>query len=105
MFRQGDILIIACDCVPQTQELEAVKRDEQNRIILAYGEATGHAHAIKNKNAFLFKAKNSDNFFLIVKKPAELVHEEHHTINLPAGNYKVIRQRFYTPTEIKNVAD
>jgi hypothetical protein len=101
MYRQGDVLVVPCDSIPD--DLEKIEEDN-NRIVLAYGEATGHAHAI-HKNSFLFRDKISNKFYLIVTKPTELVHEEHDTINLPIGNYEVIRQRFYTPERIKYVAD
>ena len=34
-----------------------------------------------------------------------LKHDEHSTIELPQGNYRVTRQREYSPTAIRNVAD
>lgn len=40
MFRQGDVLIQKVQFIPKT----AVK---QEKCILALGEATGHAHQIK----------------------------------------------------------
>ena len=35
----------------------------------------------------------------------ELVHDEHDTLTIAPGAYKVIRQREYHPEEIRNVAD
>lgn len=36
---------------------------------------------------------------------ARIVHEEHGPITLTTGLYRVVRQREYTPTAIRNVAD
>jgi hypothetical protein len=102
MYRQGDILIRKIDKLPD--DLSDAKTEE-NRIVLAYGEATGHAHAIHSKNVLFLTDKKTGKFFLIVKKESTLVHEEHSKIILPIGNYEVIRQRFYTPGRIQYVAD
>jgi hypothetical protein len=100
MFRQGDVLVVACDEVPADAEL--VARDN-GRIVLAYGEVTGHAHAIHSPFAALV-AKGAERF-LKVDKAVQLKHEEHSKIDLPAGNYRVIRQVEYTPEAIRTVAD
>lgn len=99
-FRQGDVLLISTPDEGQTGT--PIKRDK-GRIILAYGEVTGHAHAIATKDAELFSA--DDNVFLRMVAAGGLVHEEHGTITLDKGLYRVIRQREYTPEVIRNVAD
>lgn len=104
MYRQGDVLIKKLS-EEITEELEEIKRDEQGRIVLAYGEATGHAHAIKAKEATLMRGKNTNNVYLLIEQPVDLLHEEHHKIKLPAGNYHVIRQREYSPKEVRYVQD
>ena len=100
MYRQGDVLLKKTDELIENYKI--IERDNE-RIVLAYGEVTGHAHAIKSKNAVLVTTNNK--IFLMVLKPVDLEHEEHAKINLPVGNYKVIRQRQYTPEEIKYVTD
>lgn len=100
-YRQGDVLVQLVGQLPS--ELKDVPRDN-GRIVLAYGEVTGHAHAITNRIARFYENTTGDRF-LKLDKPAALTHEEHGTINLPAGNYRVIRQREYSPEAIRNVAD
>jgi hypothetical protein len=100
MYRQGDILIERIKSLP-ADIIKISNKDE--KIILAEGEATGHAHAITSNNALLYSANN--DIFLEVLAQVDLVHEEHSTISLPIGNYKVMRQRQYTPEEIKTVLD
>jgi hypothetical protein len=104
MYRQGDVLIVPVDSVPGT--LDPIER-EDGRIILAHGEVTGHAHAIAAESAALFRDPKLMAVFLNVGAdgPVALAHEEHDTIQLPPGNYQVIRQREYSPAGIRNVAD
>ena len=66
--------------------------------VLAYGEVTGHKHAVE--------AVNLDNVDVYVdaegniscvdaKTDFEVTHDEHGTITLEAGTYEVRRQREY----------
>lgn len=104
--RQGDVLLIPVDELPKG--LVRMKRDKKNRLVLADGEVTGHAHAILEDTATLFRQKDlremSDRF-LRVEQEANLVHEEHGTITLPAGDYIVRRKREYTPEKLHYVYD
>ena len=60
-------------------------------------EVTGHAHAIQSEKAALFRdPKLAAVFMAVTEEPVELVHDEHDTITIPPGNYRVIRQREYT---------
>lgn len=43
--------------------------------------------------------------YAVVDSPAELTHEEHKTITIPAGKYQVRRQREYDEKEIRFVED
>jgi hypothetical protein len=104
MMRQGDVLIIPVNTIPKA--VEPVER-ENGRVILAHGEATGHAHAIKDREAALFRDPKLAAIFMHVSGdgPVMLEHDEHDTIPIPPGNYQVIRQREYHPEAIRNVAD
>jgi hypothetical protein len=104
MFRQGDVLIIPVAKIPGN--LEPVKR-EGGRVILAHGEVTGHAHAIKDDRAALFRDPKLAAIFMHVSgdAPVALEHDEHDTISVPPGNYEIRRQREYGPEEIRRVED
>jgi len=104
MFRQGDVLIVPIANMPKG--VAPVGRDNGN-VVLAYGEATGHAHAIKDARAALFRDRDLGTIFMHVSGngPVALDHQEHDTIHIPPGDYQVIRQREYTPDAIRNVAD
>lgn len=104
MYRQGDVLIVPASGIPK--KLDQIER-EDGRAVLAHGEVTGHAHAIKDKRAVLFRDPKLAEIFMRVSgnTPVELQHDEHDTIDIPPGNYRVIRQREYSPEAIRNVAD
>src|SRR5262245_28856985 len=100
MFRQGDVLLELVE--DEGQKGTPIAR-ENGRLILAHGEVTGHAHAVTTEEAELFSA--DDQTFLRMIERGELAHEEHGTIQLDRGLYRVTRQREYSPEEIRNVAD
>ena len=104
IFRQGDVLIRTIDAIPAGAK-DVTPRD---RIVLAYGEVTGHAHAIAPDEAREFSLADAAGVvrrFLQVVGEATVRHEEHAAIPLPAGVYEIIQQREYTPEAVRNVAD
>lgn len=121
IYRQGDVAIIRIDDM-DTSKLKPVPRDA-GRIVLAYGEVTGHAHAIPSEFASLYLEESTvaapdvgnmisrigggliPDRILRADRPVALLHEEHSRIDLPAGSYRVRIQREYAAGELKNVAD
>ena len=101
MYRQGDVLIERVRTIPD--ELTQQKPVD-GRVILAYGEATGHHHSIEADAADWWKDSDGEQF-VTVRKSTSVVHQEHAPIALEPGNYRVRRQREYTPQAIRNVAD
>jgi len=103
-YRQGDVLITSIAALPIS--LKPVAR-QGGRLILAAGKSTGHHHAIATKNCNLFTAKSEPGALLLEVKAtkAELVHDEHSTIKLPKGNYRVSRQREYSAAAVRRVED
>ncbi len=105
IYRQGDVLIVRTRATAKHGQL--VERD-LGRIVLAYGEVTGHAHAIADPGAELYErdAALGERFLRVLSEAGvDLVHEEHATITLPKGDYVVRRQREYSPEAIRTVAD
>lgn len=105
IFRQGDVLIVSVAAKPQSAS--EIIAPEGGRLILAHGEATGHAHAIKAEKAALFSDPKLMTIFLTVTgdETVALEHDEHSTIHIPPGDYEVIRQRQYSPEAIRRVED
>lgn len=109
-YRQGDVLIERCTPL-DAKDLVGVPL-EAGRVVLAHGEATGHAHALPGIDAMLFSVPSKFNARLLrVLKPTELLHEEHHrpdigqVIALKKGDHRVIRQREWDETMERVVAD
>jgi hypothetical protein len=103
MYRQGDVLVFSVKNLPNN--LEPIER-ENGHIILAHGEATGHAHAIKSEHATLFRdPKLAAIFMCVADESVTLAHDEHALIAIPPGSYEVRRQREYHPEAIRNVTD
>lgn len=103
VVRQGDILVERVTTDPRSKKHKKVPR-EKGRIILAHGEATGHAHAICELEAEMIELESGERFVLS-ESGISIQHEEHGRIDLPAGIYKVGRQREYSPEQIRNVLD
>lgn len=91
MLRQGDVYIIPA-AVPEGAS--EVGRDN-GRVVLAYGEATGHAHALVSEDAVLLAADTA-RFLRIVGSGATLTHEEHGAIEIAPGEYRVVIGREWT---------
>jgi hypothetical protein len=102
-FRQGDVLIeerVASRDMDQTKPVEAIN----GRLILAYGEATGHTHSVSAEDAVMVIAADG-TLLLDVMVETPLLHQEHDVITLPVGHYRVVRQRVYTPEKFRIVSD
>lgn len=104
-MRQGDVALIAVKEIPDgATEAPAKGR----KVILALGEATGHHHRFEfldvSQNVKLYTTAGGARY-VHVTQPAELLHEEHSTVNIPAGKYLLPQQVEYQPTELRRVAD
>lgn len=87
MARQGDILIEAVKKIPK----RAIQLPDNECIILAEGEVTGHRHEICSPHAMSFLVGDRLHFKLL--EASTVRHPEHRPILLPAGTYRMIRQR------------
>jgi len=98
IIRQGDVLIVPTTNIPDNAHPVA---RENGRLVLAHGEATGHAHAIVEEHAELVTADQANQLFLLVHgTTVDLVHDEHTTLTIHPGTYQVIRQREYTSADM-----
>lgn len=101
MVRQGDVLLLPVGAIPGT-----AKKGERDkgRIVLAYGEISGHAHAITEEAVQLLEHEGA-RYLRVPEKGASLKHEEHREIALAPGEYRIVTQKEYTPKAIVNVLD
>jgi hypothetical protein len=102
MWRQGDVFISTVTAIPAE-----ARKSPLPHGILVHGEVTGHSHRVADmKSASLFAGRVPTEMFLDVREtPAEVVHEEHGTITLQPGLYRIWRQREYSPEAIRIVQD
>jgi hypothetical protein len=106
MYRQGDVLIEAIDVIPARETV----REE----LLVRGEGRNHGHFIFGSDVVISKAFEGEltegggivTQYLDLKEEGELRHllidsgewsNEHDTIRIPPGKYRVIKQREYNP--------
>ena len=96
-MRQGDLLFREIKYIPE--DAKPFENKEKNRVVFAYGEVTGHAHAVYEKQVkhmdVFQQANRLWDFFVRVNEEVEVKHEEHEKITLDKGNWEIIRQREY----------
>lgn len=129
-YRQGDVLVTRVRGRSAPKGAVKVARDN-GRVILAYGEVTGHAHAITDGGVSLLTLDDSAamadaarkllasvglnrmdlrdadvvGFLEVGEDGCALTHDEHDTHQYTEGLYVVTRQREYSPEAIQSVAD
>lgn len=95
MIRQGDVMLVPVAKLPVNVTQAA---PDGHRVVLAYGETSGHAHALAKELAIEWIVPNTPARYLQVTAPAApLTHEEHDTIIVPHGIYEIVRQRQAVP--------
>ena len=90
--RQGDVLIVA-EAAPEGGEKVA---RENGGVVLAHGEATGHAHQLRSSQVSLYQQPETKARHLRVVETSYLQHEEHAKIAIPPGTHRVLRQAQWT---------
>ena len=108
ILRQGDVLLVQVEHLPDSAE--RVRDDDasyprRDGIILAFGEATGHAPRITapTEVAGLWDA-GAERFLQVIQTVA-LKHEEHLPVTIAPGIYRVAIQCEYTPRGLMSVVD
>lgn len=110
MYRQGDVLLVKINAIPEGAKL----LENKERITIAWGEATGHSHALLSEHATAYEWQG--DLLIEVKQTTQLTHGthsgthtptdfDHYPITLEPGVYKYLPQREYTPEAIKRVVD
>ncbi|MGY2894408.1 hypothetical protein [Deinococcus sp. UYEF24] len=97
LYRHGDVLVQAVPALPAAHPRPGVT--------LARGEVTGHSHRFSQADQVQLYHAGAETFVEVLSERADLIHEEHATITLPRGYYKVWMQREYSPEAIRRVLD
>ncbi|MDE2102920.1 MAG: hypothetical protein KGL39_37095 [Patescibacteria group bacterium] len=99
-YRQGDVLLH-----PATIPSSAQAVLNQKRVVLAEGEATGHAHTIDCSPKSMQVLMDGQEMYLRVVSPVVLQHQEHGLIEVEPGEYVVKRQTEVWLEEVRQVMD
>jgi hypothetical protein len=107
IIRQGDVLLVSTRQALPENAVDVTPRE--GRVVLALGEVTGHAHAIYERGtqarpAVRLWEAGAERFLQVLTK-TPLQHEEHSTLTLPPGLYRLPAQVEYTPDYTRRVAD
>lgn len=102
LYQQGDVLINKIDKLPDNAIKDKIKK---GKWIIAEGEATGHCHAIAEKEAIVYLKEGKK--YVITKQGFNITHQEHKPITVDPGVYEIGIIREYDPFEdlIRRVQD
>lgn len=94
MSRQGDVLIIRIDELPE----DAIKQEKKGKEWIVAHSETGHHHVVANQNVNFYEVANDPlQAYLIINNDVELRHlrsfDTHETQIIGKGIYKIRRQR------------
>jgi len=90
LWRQGDVFIENIRLIPAGAQ-------QQPHLVLADGELTGHSHRVADPDTALLLEWRGQLFLQVIAERASVVHQEHATVTLSRGSYRVWRQREYDP--------
>ena len=90
LYRHGDIVFVRTDKLGSGEKVKGT-----NNLVIAEGETTGHKHLLTIADIMDMEAYRLPDgaWSLHLKAEGVVTHEEHGTITLPAGDYKVYRKR------------
>lgn len=99
-YRQGDVLFRRVQGIPAGHG----KKRPDGHIL--EGEATGHVHRLEDVTAAEVLEVGEKMYLSVTAEGGvSIIHEEHASLVIPKGEYEIVRQREYSPEEIRNVAD
>ena len=96
VLRHGDLLLKSDEGIVIPKGSKSLKTD-----VLAEGEATGHTHRLVGQAQILEHqaADGTVEKFVDAKQDSQLVHQEHNTIDIPKGVYRVVQEREFDVIE------
>lgn len=91
IIRHGDIGLHTCE----SQTGETIKHN--GSFVLAEGETTGHKHVISTPKIedMVITRLIDGSILLTLKADGVISHEEHKTLPVKKGTYKIVREREY----------
>jgi hypothetical protein len=101
-YRQGDILLLKVDALPELAiRAEPIRRVGREIYVVSEGRSDGHTHLVPAGGGIeMFRdgATIGDAGLYLVVKEAGVVlwHEEHAALDVPPGIYRVVKQREFS---------
>ena len=116
-YQQGDVVLtkVSREEFNKLNLKENINMTTETRFELAYGEETGHCHAIyldemlEGAGVTLFKKGwgNTNEGLIVSNEPVTIKHEEHNPVTLPTGYYVQCIVKEYDPLSrtVRGVVD
>lgn len=96
-YRHGDLILGR-----SSEEVSGMEKVASRTFVLAEGETTGHKHVIASETGTVdIYRSGSGEIYVAIDGKASVSHDEHSTIEIPSGTYKLGRQREYDYFEMK----
>ena len=119
IVRQGDVTLVRIGKTKVPAYAHEAKRDPDGKVVMEYGESSGHGHRIADKDVTGFRAETAEmavvaglDVVLVGGAGATMKHEyadgrhaEHEPIALREGVWERAVQVEYDPEEERRVAD
>ena len=100
-YRQGDILLERIYEIPKQimNHQQQQQQQTQDNYIIAHGES-GNQHRM-SKHVLIFEnpENKEERYVQVLSQNTDLLHQEHKSIHIPQGIYKIRREREYNAFE------
>jgi len=87
MYRQGDVLLVPVDALPRSA------RRQDGPVTFPPGRTSVHPHAVGGDEIEAYLCEGAT--YLRVVGAASVTHPGHGPLAVPAGTYRLVRQRQY----------
>lgn len=119
IVRQGDVTLVRIRAAKAPAYAKEAKRDVDGKIVMEYGESSGHGHRISDPDVIGLRAETAEmaamaglDVVLVGGAGAVMRHEysngqpaEHEPVTLRAGVWERAVQVEYDPEEERRIAD
>ena len=112
--RQGDVLLVRIKKA-KLEGFAEMPKDEHGRVVLAYGETSGHAHVFRAQGVCQLRREGTGERVVTLDFESELLHDqggevlsltgEHGTMRFAAHDYRVIPQREWVGQGVQRAQD
>ncbi len=110
---QGDLLVERIEKVPDG--FKPIEPDQYGRHVIASGEATGHHHVLRTPGVCQLAREGISDRVITTADLSQLLHDQgaetyvptldHAPIEIPAGTFRIVRQREWIGQGARRVED